>query len=126
MNVMSSWMTQLPSSLLPREFDPKLPMLPRIGDPPIARRGNVVSGMFVSPMRDGQPWLKYTLRLLLPKRLYPMANRCSRLSLMTQFSEARISQLGVFCSWYRLVGLPGGRPYRPATELLRVRHSRFT
>ena len=43
---------------MPREFDPKFPMLPRMGEPPMVSRGKVVSGMLVSPILDGQPWLK--------------------------------------------------------------------
>ena len=58
MTVTSSWKIQLPSLLLPREFDPKFPMLPRMGEPPMVSRGKVVSGMLVSPILDGQPWLK--------------------------------------------------------------------
>ena len=47
----------LPSSLLPREFDPKIPIaqLPRIAAHVEVNRGNVVSGTFVRPMLDGHP-----------------------------------------------------------------------
>ncbi len=49
--------------------DPKLPMIAENRRAAKGNRGNVVSGWFVSPIFDGQPALKCTLRLSLPNRL---------------------------------------------------------